>query len=115
MKPEYHDIKYEDNVEYFEKWKNAQTGCPIVDAGMRHLNKTGFMPNRLRMTVANFLIKDLLVSWKHGERYFAQMLVDYDPCQNNGGWQWCSSTGADPRDFLRIFNPALQRKYLILT
>ena len=108
MKPEYINIKFEHNDRFFQKWKEGNTGCPVVDAGMRHMNKTGYMPNRLRMTVANYLTKDLLLSYRLGEQYFAQTLVDYDPCQNNGGWQWSAGTGPDYKEFLRIFNPVLQ-------
>mgnify|MGYP006291648951 FL=1 len=79
----------------------------MVDAGMRELNKTGWMHNRSRMIVASYLTKNLLIDWRWGERYFAQHLIDYDPSQNNGGWQWSASTGADPRP-LRIFNPYTQ-------
>lgn len=102
---------YEDeNDFYFNKWKNAQTGFPFVDAGMRELNATGWMHNRLRMVTANFLCKDLFINWKKGERYFAQILVDYDPCVNNGNWQWNAGTGVDPEKYggPRIFNPWLQ-------
>ena len=86
------------------------TGFPIVDAGMRQLNKTGWMHNRVRMIVASFLTKDLHIDWKWGEKYFASKLVDYDPCSNNGGWQWAASTGADAQPYFRIFNPWRQQE-----
>lgn len=95
--------------EEFECWKEGKTGVPIVDAGMRELNATGWMHNRARMISASYLTKNLLIDWREGERYFANQLVDYDPASNNGGWQWSASVGADPRP-LRIFNPYLQAK-----
>ncbi len=94
----------------FAKWCRGETGFPLVDAGMRQLNKTGFMHNRVRMVVACFLIKDLHIDWQWGERYFARNLLDYDPAVNNGNWQWCASTGCDPQPWFRIFNPWLQQK-----
>lgn len=106
----YNKIKWSYNKEQFKKWCQGTTGFPIVDAGMRQLNKTGFMHNRVRMIVASFLTKDLLIDWQWGERYFAQHLVDYDPCINNGNWQWAASTGCDPQPYFRIFNPWLQQK-----
>jgi len=108
MKEKYNNIEFENDPIHLEKWKSGNTGCPIVDAAMRHLNKKGYMPNRLRMVVANFLIKDLLVDWKLGEKYFAQKLVDYDPSQNNGGWQWAAGCGTDSQPYFRVFNPKLQ-------
>lgn len=108
FKPEYNDIKWPGSNEHFEKWCLGMTGYPIVDAAMRHFNKTGWMHNRLRMIVAMFLCKDLLVDWKKGEGYFARYLLDYDLSANNGGWQWCSSTGCDAQPYFRIFNPILQ-------
>jgi deoxyribodipyrimidine photo-lyase len=104
MKLNYH-IKWETNATALNAWKTGKTGIPIVDAGMRQLNKTGYMHNRCRMIVANFLVKILHINWQDGEKYFAQMLVDYDPPNNNGGWQWSSSTGADSQPYFRIFNP----------
>lgn len=89
-------------------WQEGRTGFPFVDAGMRQMNATGYMHNRLRMVVAMFLTKDLLLDWRLGERYFATKLVDYDPCQNSGGWQWSASTGADAAPYFRVFNPWLQ-------
>jgi len=91
-------------------WKEGKTGFPIVDAGMRQLAATGFMHNRVRMIVASFLTKDLHIDWREGEKHFAQLLVDYDPCVNNGNWQWSASTGCDAQPYFRIFNPWLQQK-----
>lgn len=95
---------------FFQAWCDGQTGYPIVDAGMRQLNETGWMHNRVRMVVASFLIKDLRLDWQCGERYFMQRLVDADVAANNGNWQWCASTGTDAMRGYRIFNPALQSK-----
>lgn len=103
-------LQWDNNRDYFNAWAEGKTGFPIVDAGMRELNATGFMHNRLRMIVASFLVKDLHVSWRWGERYFAQHLVDYDPCVNNGNWQWAASTGCDAQPYFRIFNPWLQQQ-----
>ena len=100
-------LAWNNNKTHFASWCQGQTGVPLVDAGMRQLNATGWMHNRVRMVVASYLTKNLLINWRWGERYFAQTLVDYDPAQNNGGWQWSASTGADPRP-LRIFNPYTQ-------
>lgn len=104
------NIEWDNRVDYFQAWTEGRTGFPIVDAGMRELNTTGFMHNRVRMIVASFLTKDLHISWQWGERYFAQHLVDYDPCLNNGNWQWSASTGCDAQPYFRIFNPWLQQK-----
>ena len=104
------NLHWDNNLEYFQAWAEGRTGFPIVDAGMRELNATGFMHNRVRMIVASFLVKDLHVSWRWGERYFAQHLVDYDPCVNNGNWQWAASTGCDALPYFRIFNPWLQQQ-----
>lgn len=95
LKKKYDNIKWEDNEDMFNKWKNGETGFPIIDAAMRFLNKTGAISNRLRMVVSNFLVKDLAVDWRKGELYFANKLIDYDPSQNNGGWQWCSGSGVN--------------------
>jgi deoxyribodipyrimidine photo-lyase len=92
----------------FEKWCRGETGFPIVDAGMRQLNETGWMHNRARMIVATFLTKDLHIDWREGERYFAQKLIDYDPASNSGGWQWCASVGNDCQPYFRVFSPWLQ-------
>ncbi len=100
-------LRWRTNSRYFEAWKEGRTGVPLVDAGMRQLNETGWMHNRMRMVVASFLTKDLLIDWKRGEKYFASKLLDADTAANNGGWQWAASTGVDPKP-LRIFNPRLQ-------
>jgi deoxyribodipyrimidine photo-lyase len=102
-------IKWENDKKQFTAWCNGATGVPIVDAGMRQLNETGWMHNRVRMIVASYLTKNLLIDWRWGERYFASTLIDYDPCSNNGGWQWSASVGADPKP-IRIFNPYLQAR-----
>ncbi|MCC6140279.1 MAG: deoxyribodipyrimidine photo-lyase [Nitrospira sp.] len=94
----------------FQAWREGQTGYPIVDAGMRQLNRTGWMPNRVRMIAASFLIKDLRLDWQSGERYFMSQLLDADVAANNGNWQWCAATGTDAMRGHRIFNPALQSK-----
>ena len=94
----------------FEAWCEGRTGYPIVDAAMRQLNETGWMHNRLRMIAASFLCKHLLIDWRQGERYFEQRLIDADLAQNNGGWQWCASTGTDAAPYFRIFNPITQSK-----
>ena len=106
----YDKIKWDDNPAAFNAWCHGLTGFPLVDAGMRELNKTGLMHNRARMVVASFLTKDLHIDWREGERYFAQHLVDYDPTVNNGNWQWAASTGCDAQPYFRIFNPWLQQK-----
>ena len=100
-----------NDIEKFKLWCSGKTGFPIVDAGMRQLNTTGFMHNRVRLIVASFLTKDLHIDWRLGERYFAEKLVDYDPCVNNGNWQWAASTGCDAQPYFRIFNPWLQQKF----
>ncbi|MFT4343851.1 MAG: cryptochrome/photolyase family protein, partial [Candidatus Woesearchaeota archaeon] len=106
----YDKLKWEANDAYFKAWCEGKTGFPIVDAGMRQLNENGYMHNRVRMIVASFLTKDLLVDWRKGERYFAQKLIDYDPAVNNGNWQWAASTGCDAQPYFRIFNPWLQQQ-----
>ena len=106
----YDSIAWENDKQLFAAWCEGRTGFPIVDAGMRELNATGFMHNRVRMIVASFLVKDLLIDWRWGERYFAQKLVDYDPAVNNGNWQWAASTGCDAQPYFRIFNPWLQQE-----
>jgi len=106
----YKKLKWSTSTKNFKIWCNGLTGFPIVDAGMRQLNETGYMHNRVRMIVGSFLIKDLHLNWLWGEKYFAQLLVDYDPCVNNGNWQWVASTGADASPYFRIFNPWLQQK-----
>lgn len=106
----YDALAWNYDKKIFNLWCQGKTGFPIVDAGMRELNATGFMHNRVRMIVASFLIKDLHIDWQWGERYFAQQLVDYDPAVNNGNWQWSASTGCDAQPYFRIFNPWLQQK-----
>ncbi|MEY2793530.1 MAG: hypothetical protein RJA76_1522 [Bacteroidota bacterium] len=101
-------IEWRNEPNEFEAWKNGQTGYPIVDAGMRELNATGFMHNRVRMIVASFLVKHLLIDWRWGEAYFAEKLLDFDFSANNGGWQWASGSGCDAAPYFRVFNPALQ-------
>lgn len=103
-------LPWQNDRTSFKHWCTGTTGFPIVDAGMRELNTTGFMHNRVRMIVASFLTKDLHISWQAGERYFAQQLIDYDPSVNNGNWQWVASTGCDAQPYFRIFNPWLQQK-----
>jgi deoxyribodipyrimidine photo-lyase len=110
FKKEYDKIKWEDDEFKFKAWKDGKTGFPIVDAGMRELNETGYMHNRVRMITASFLVKDLNIDWRKGEKYFAQKLIDYDPSLNNGNWQWSASTGCDAQPYFRIFNPWLQQK-----
>ena len=107
-KPQYNDLQWENNEKIFAAWCQGRTGFPIVDAGMRQLNTTGWMHNRVRMIVSSFLTKDLLVSWQWGERYFMQKLIDADLASNNGGWQWSASTGTDAQPYFRIFNPTAQ-------
>lgn len=106
----YNDIEWSYNKESFTKWCDGKTGFPIVDAGMRELNQTGFMHNRLRMIVGSFLVKDLHIDWRWGEKYFAQKLSDYDPAINNCNWQWVAGTGCDAQPYFRIFNPWTQAK-----
>jgi len=106
----YQKIPWSKNKTTFTKWCEGKTGFPIVDAGMRELNVTGFMHNRVRMIVASFLTKDLHVDWRYGEQYFASKLVDYDPSVNIGNWQWVASTGCDAQPWFRIFNPWLQQQ-----
>ena len=111
FKPEYDHIKWEHGThahKLFDAWCQARTGYPLVDAAMRQINQTGYMHNRLRMVVASFLVKDLGIDWRWGERYFAQHLNDFDLSANNGGWQWASSSGCDAQPYFRIFNPISQ-------
>ncbi len=107
---QYDAIRWENDESKFKRWCNAETGFPIVDAGMRELNETGLMHNRVRMIVASFLTKDLHIDWHWGEKYFATKLIDYDPAVNNGNWQWTASTGCDAQPYFRIFNPWLQQE-----
>jgi deoxyribodipyrimidine photo-lyase len=108
FRKEYDNIIWRNNVAEFQKWCEGKTGYPIVDAGMRELNATGFMHNRVRMVAASFLIKHLLIDWRWGEAYFAEKLMDFDFSANNGGWQWASSSGCDAAPYFRIFNPTSQ-------
>jgi deoxyribodipyrimidine photo-lyase len=108
LKPKYDKIKWHHNSTWFSAWCKGETGFPIVDAGMRQMNVTGYMHNRSRLIVASFLVKTLLIDWREGEKYFATKLSDYSPENNNGNWQWISSSGADSQQFYRIFNPWLQ-------
>jgi len=110
FKKKFTKIKWSQNKQDFLAWSKGKTGFPIVDAGMRQLNTTGFMHNRVRMIVASFLTKDLHINWKWGERYFAEKLIDYDPAVNVGNWQWAASTGCDAVPYFRIFNPWLQQE-----
>jgi deoxyribodipyrimidine photo-lyase len=104
----YNSISWENREDLFDAWKAGKTGYPIVDAGMRQLQETGWMHNRVRMIVASFLVKDLHIDWRWGERFFMQQLLDGDLAPNNGGWQWAASTGCDPQPYFRVFNPTLQ-------
>lgn len=108
--PKFDKLKWSYNRKVFQRWCEGSTGFPIVDAGMREMNATGFMHNRVRMITASFLIKDLHINWRWGEKYFAQTLIDYDPAVNNGNWQWIASTGCDAQPYFRIFNPWNQQK-----
>ncbi len=108
FKPAYDNIKWRRDEGEFVQWCNGNTGYPIVDAGMRELNATGFMHNRVRMIVASFLCKHLLLDWRLGEAYFAKKLLDFDLAANNGGWQWAAGSGCDAAPYFRIFNPYLQ-------
>lgn len=108
FRKEYDLIKWENNEVHFKLWCEGKTGYPIVDAGMRELNTTGYMHNRVRMIVASFLTKHLLIDWRWGEAYFAQKLLDFDLSANNGGWQWAAGCGCDAAPYFRVFNPSLQ-------
>lgn len=110
FKEKYNSIPWRNNRAEFDKWCQGQTGYPIVDAGMRQLNTTGFMHNRTRMIVASFLTKHLLIDWRWGENYFAQKLLDYEQASNVGNWQWAAGTGVDAVPYFRIFNPFTQAK-----
>ncbi len=103
-------LKWSYNKKAYQRWREGSTGFPIVDAGMREMKETGFMHNRVRMIIASFLIKDLHIDWRLGEKYFARNLIDYDPSVNNGNWQWVAGTGCDAQPFFRIFNPWNQQK-----
>ncbi len=110
FKKKFEKIHWRENRQNYLRWCKGETGFPIVDAGMRQLNETGFMHNRVRMIVASFLTKDLHINWKWGERYFAEKLTDYDPAVNVGNWQWAASTGCDAVPYFRIFNPWIQQE-----
>ena len=108
LKPQYNKIKWGNNKKLFKKWCEGKTGYPIVDACMAQLNKTGYMHNRGRLIVSSFLIKNLHIDWRYGEKYFARKLVDYDVMVNQGNWQWTAGTGADSQPYFRVFNPWIQ-------
>lgn len=110
FKKDYEHIPWKNDEDDFAKWCRGETGFPIVDAGMRELNKTGFMHNRVRMIVSSFLVKDLLIDWRWGEAYFASKLNDFDLSANNGGWQWAAGCGCDAAPYFRVFNPTEQQK-----
>ena len=108
FKAQYDNIRWENDEEMFRAWCEGKTGYPIVDAGMRELNETGFMHNRVRMITASFLTKHLLIDWRWGEAYFAEKLLDFELASNVGGWQWAASSGCDAAPYFRVFNPELQ-------
>jgi len=110
FRPAYDNMLWRNNEEEFRAWCNGQTGYPLVDAGMRELNQTGYMHNRIRMVCASFLTKHLLIDWRWGEKYFADKLLDFELSSNNGGWQWAAGTGCDAAPYFRIFNPESQQK-----
>jgi len=108
FKPAYDTIEWRNDPDEFRRWCEGKTGYPIVDAGMRELNETGFMHNRVRMITASFLVKHLLIDWRWGEAWFAEKLLDFDLAANNGGWQWAAGSGCDAAPYFRVFNPTLQ-------
>lgn len=110
FRKKYDQIPWRNNTEDFDRWKSGTTGYPMVDAGMRELNQTGFMHNRVRMVVASFLTKHLLIDWRWGEAYFAEKLLDFELASNNGGWQWAAGSGVDAAPYFRVFNPESQQK-----
>ncbi len=110
FKTKFDKLNWLNNEEHFKRWCNGETGYPIVDAGMRQLNQTGYMHNRVRMITASFLTKHLLIDWRWGEAYFAEKLLDYELASNNGNWQWAAGTGCDAAPYFRIFNPIEQQK-----
>ncbi len=110
FRPKYDRIQWRNNEEEFRQWCSGMTGYPIVDAGMRELNQTGYMHNRVRMITASFLTKHLLIDWRWGEAYFARKLLDFDLASNNGGWQWAAGSGTDAAPYFRIFNPTSQQQ-----
>ena len=110
FKPKYDKVEWINDEDLFKKWCEGKTGYPIVDAGMRELNETGFMHNRVRMITASFLVKHLLIDWRWGEAYFAEKLLDFELASNVGGWQWAASSGCDAAPYFRVFNPTLQQQ-----
>lgn len=110
FKPKYDSIPWKNDERQFKRWCEGRTGYPIVDAGMRELNATGYMHNRVRMITASFLTKHLLIDWSWGEQYFAAKLLDYELSSNNGGWQWAAGTGTDAQPYFRVFNPISQQE-----
>lgn len=110
FRDKYENIPWREDPEGFERWCEGKTGYPIVDAGMRELNNTGFMHNRVRMITASFLTKHLLIDWRKGQEYFAEKLLDFDLAANNGNWQWAAGCGCDAAPYFRIFNPIIQAK-----
>lgn len=108
FKEKYNHLKWHYNQQWLERWKEGRTGVPLVDAAMRQMNVTGWMHNRCRMVVAMFFTKDMMMDWTIGEKYFANLLVDYDPSSNSGGWQWSASVGCDAQPYFRVFNPFTQ-------
>ena len=108
LKPNYNKVLWHNNTTWFNAWTKGETGFPVVDAGMRELNSTGYMHNRARLITSSFFVKTMLIDWQKGEKYFATKLTDYDPASNNGNWQWTAGSGADSQPFFRIFNPWLQ-------
>jgi deoxyribodipyrimidine photo-lyase len=110
LRPEYDGIPWRNDPQEYESWKAGQTGYPFVDAGMRQLLESGWMHNRVRMVTASFLVKDLLIDWRWGERHFRRCLLDADPAQNAGNWQWVAGTGTDAAPYFRVFNPVTQSR-----
>jgi deoxyribodipyrimidine photo-lyase len=110
FKQKYDNVPWRNDKDDFQRWQEGKTGYPIVDAGMRQLNQSGYMHNRVRMITASFLTKHLLIDWRWGEAYFAKKLLDYDLASNNGGWQWAAGTGTDAQPYFRVFNPYEQTK-----
>jgi deoxyribodipyrimidine photo-lyase len=110
FRPEYAKVVYRNDKGEFKLWREGRTGYPIVDAGIRELNATGFMHNRVRMITASFLVKHLLIDWRWGEAYFAEKLLDFDLASNNGNWQWVAGCGCDAAPYFRVFNPDTQTK-----
>ena len=110
FRPKYDLIEWRNEEKEFKDWCEGQTGYPLVDAGMRELNATGFMHNRVRMVAASFLCKHLLIDWRWGEAYFASKLLDFELSSNNGNWQWAAGTGCDAAPYFRVFNPTTQQE-----